>query len=209
MDLMNSKDVFNNPYIMTISKVLLLLYASQIAPKAPSYLTNLFNNIYVKIALIVLIIYMTQHDFQFALIFAIILVLGMNIANGKSLLESFSNMDGENLASYSKDFKPYGKFTLLDPKNEIYPGCANITYNDLLKIFENDAVKLQTSVQHAFYELLNDNYKDLDAKNKLIKVAYMVGLPYNLEINDENAPWIASLLVNYNFIVSNTCKAPN
>ena len=48
----------------------------------------------------------------------------------------------------------------------------------------------------------------MEAKDRLLKVAYYAGLPYNVEINDENAPWIATLLVNYNFIVSETCRAP-
>ena len=200
-------EFMSNPYLMTVIKVSLLLYASKIAPDAPSFMIKIFDNIFVKIILIALMCYSTFYDLQFAIIFAIILVLGMNVASGRNILESYTNIEGP--ADYSKTYKKFGNFTLLDPKNEIYPGCADIKYNDLLEIFKGDNYKLQTSVQQAFYELLNDKYVNMEAKDRLLKVAYYAGLPYNVEINDENAPWIATLLVNYNFIVSETCRAPN
>lgn len=198
-----------NDNLMIGLKIVLILYASQIAPNAPDYFVKLFNNTYVKIALIFLMIYTVNYDFQFSLIFALILVLGMNVASGKNIMESYKNITGDSQAEYSKTYTPVGNFTLLDPKNEIVPGCENVKYNDLVSIFENDAVKLQTSAQNALYALLNDpSYTDTTAKERLRKTITMAGLPLNLEINDENAPWIASLLVNYNFIVTSTCKAP-
>ena len=155
-----------NDYLMISFKIALILYASQIAPGAPDYLVSLFHKTYIKIILIFLMAYFTNYDFQFSLIFALILV-------------------------------------------EIVPGCENIKYTDLLKIFDNDQDKLQTSAQHALYELFNTpEYQNSTAAERLKKTVYMAGIPGNLEINDENSPWIASLLVNYNFIVSNTCKAP-
>lgn len=204
---MNTAGLLSNPYFTTSAKILLLLYASQIAPRAPGILVDLFRNVFVKIALIAFMLYMALYDFQFSLIFAIILVLGMNAVSGRSILESYTNL--ENVGEYSKTFTPFGKFTLLDPKNEIYPGCVNVTHQDLLNIFDNDRYKLHKSAQYAYYELLNDkSYVDLEAKERLLKIATKAGLPYNVEINDENAPFIATLLVNYNFIVSDTCKPP-
>lgn len=208
---MNSEGLLSNPYFTTSAKILLLLYASQIAPRAPGVLVDLFKNVFVKIGLIALMLYMALYDFQFSIIFAIILVLGMNVASGRSVLESYSNIETkiDTLAEYSKTYTPSGKFTLLDPQNEIYPGCVNITQKDLLNIFDNDHYKLHKSAQHAYYELLNDkSYVDLDAKERLLKIATKAGLPYNVEVNDENAPFIATLLINYNFIVSDTCKPP-
>ena len=204
------EQIFDNPYIMGATKIMLILYASQIAPQAPPMIINLFKNTFVKIALIALLMYVSQYDLQFSIIFAIILVLGMNVASNRSVLESYSNMNHpDEQESYSKDYKPYGNFQLLDPKNEIYPGCLNIKLADLMKMFDDDHYKLQTSVQYAFQQLLNDkSLENIETKQRLLKVAYMAGLPYNLELNDENAPWIATLLVNYKFIVSDTCKQP-
>lgn len=204
---MDSTNIVSNPYIISVTKILLLLFAAQIAPRAPTYFTDMFKNVYVKIVLIALMLFFTLHDFQYSIIFAIILVLGMNVASGRSMLESYINM--ENVSEYSKTYKPVGKFTLLDPKNNIFPGCLNVTQNDLLKLFDNDHYKLHTSAQHAYYELLNDKtFVDLKEKERLLNMAKKAGLPYNIEINDENAPYIATLLVNYNFIVSDTCKPP-
>ena len=202
-------DILSNPYIMTVAKVLLILYASQIAPQAPSYITDIFKNTFVKIALITLIVFMTQHDLQFALIFAIIFVLGMNVLSKRKMFESYTNLNSSDYASYSKDYKPYGNAKLLDPKNEIYPGCLNVTYANLLQTFDNDHYKLQQSAQYAFQQLLKDKtFTDIESKDRLVKSARMAGLPYNLELNDENAPWIATLLLNYGFNITETCKPP-
>ena len=198
-----------NDYLMISFKIALILYASQIAPGAPDYLVSLFHKTYIKIILIFLMAYFTNYDFQFSLIFALILVMGMNVASGKQILENYKNTNLDGPADYSNDYKTVGNFKLLEPMNEIVPGCENIKYTDLLKIFDNDQDKLQTSAQHALYELFNTpEYQNSTAAERLKKTVYMAGIPGNLEINDENSPWIASLLVNYNFIVSNTCKAP-
>lgn len=198
--------MLSNPYIMAIAKILLMLYAAQIAPSAPSYITDLFKNTFVKIALIALIVYMTQHDIQFSLLFSIILVLGMNVLSKRKMLESYMNIE---YANYSKDYKPYGNAKLLDPKNEIHPGCLNVTHANLLQLFDNDHYKLQSTAQYAYRELMNDkSFSNNESKDRLLKYARMIGLPYNLELNDENAPFVATLLVNYGFIVSDTCKQP-
>lgn len=197
--------ILSNPYITSVAKLILILYASQIAPRAPAYFTDVFKNVYAKIALIALMLYLTLKDFQFTLIFAIILVLGMNVASGRTFLEAYSNVD--NTAEYSKIYTSKNNFTLLDPSNEIYPGCSNIKYNDLLKMFDNDHYKLHKSAQYAYFQLLN-TYKDSDDKERLLKIARKAGLPYNMELNDENAPWIATILIYNNFLVSDTCRPP-
>lgn len=208
----NAIDLLSNEYFTTIVKILLILYASQIAPRAPAYITDLFKNTYVKIALIFLMIYMSKQDFQFSLILAIILVLGTNAASSRGLMESFvavSNPDLENVGGYKKAFKKFGNLQLLESKHEIYPGCKNIKLNDLLEMFNNDRYKLQAAVQKSYHDLLNSNqYKNMNNKNRLLHAARTAGLAYNLDINDENAPWIATLLINYGFIVSKDCQPP-
>jgi hypothetical protein len=200
-------NLLSNEYVSTGLKVLLALYASQIAPNSP-YLTNIFKNTFVKMALIFLMIYMVKQDFQFSLIFAIILVLGVNAVSGRQLLESYTNLD--TVGDYSKEYKKYGNFTLIDPKNEIHPGCVNIKLSDLVAMFDDSHYKLQTAVQSAFHQFLNtDFYAKMHPNQRLRHAALAAGLPYNLEINDENAPWIATLLINYGFIVSSTCQPPN
>lgn len=203
----NMDNLLSNEYISTGLKVLLALYAAQIAPNSP-FMTNLFKNTFVKLALIFLMIYMVKQDFQFSLIFAIILVLGTNAVSGRQLLESYTNLD--TIGNYSKVYKQYGNFTLIEPKNEIHPGCVNIKLSDLIIMFDDSHYKLQAAVQSAFHQFLNtDFYAKMNPNQRLKHAALAAGLPYNLELNDDNAPWIATLLINYGFIVSPTCQAPN
>jgi ABC-type multidrug transport system fused ATPase/permease subunit len=212
--MMNLAEILSNEYFTTFVKIVLILYASQIAPNAPSYMVNLFKNTFVKIALIFLMVFMANNDFQFSLIFAVIFVLGINVISGRQILESYTNMDMDtminNQEAHSKNYKKFGNLTLIESQNEIYPGCKNIKLKDLLEMFDNDHYKLQNAVQSSFKQLLShSSYTTMKNKERLEKIAIAAGLPYNLEINDENAPWIATLLINYGFIVDKTCQPPN
>jgi hypothetical protein len=189
-----------NPYIMAVLKLSLVLYAVQIAPRAPEYLQELFKNTYVKVGLITLIIYLSGRDMQLAILLAIIYVFGMNLLSGRGALESFSN--------YSSEYKSSG-VVLLEPKLAIYPGCDSITMQDLYKMFDGDKTKFNNSVQYAFQELMART-KTKDSKEMLMKIAYAAGLPYNMSFDKpETAPYIATLLVNYGYKVSDSCQPPN
>jgi hypothetical protein len=150
-----------------------------------------------------------KYDLQYSLIFAIIFVLGINAASGRNLFESFLNMNLDGPGKFVITTPSPGSFPLLEPQNEIYPGCEGVTLAQLMSIFKDNHYELQTAAQHAFYMLLNDpTYTNSDVKNRLLKTAYMAGLPYNMKLDDHNAPWIASLLVNYGFMVTPTCQPP-
>jgi hypothetical protein len=189
----------SNPYIMAVLKITLALYGAQIAPKAPEYLQQLFKNTFVKLILIALIIYLSERDIQLAILLAIIYVFGMNLLSGRGVLESYGD--------YSSDYKPSGA-TLVEPKTGLYPGCDKITMDDLHKMFDGDKTKLNNSVQYAFQELMMRS-KTKDSKEMLMKIAYAAGLPYNMSFDKpETAPYIATLLVNYGYKVSDTCRPP-
>jgi hypothetical protein len=188
---------------MAVLKVTLILYAAQIAPSPPAYITALFKNVYVKLLAIFLIIYLAEKDIQLAILISVIYVFGMNLLSGRGLLESFSNY-----AEYSNEYKSYGNMKLIEPKSMLYPGCESITMEELYKLFEGDNEKLQTSVQYSFQELMK-NIKSKDDKEKLVKIAYAAGLPYNLSFDKpETAPYIATLLVNYGYKVNDKCQPP-
>lgn len=192
--------VLNNPYIMAVIKITLILYAVQIAPKPPVALSKLFENSFVKILGLALILVFIQYDLQLAIIISVIYVLSFNMLSGRGPLESFSN--------YSKEYKPYGNFKLLEPKTVLYPGCDKVTIADLVRLFEGDNEKLQTTVQYSFNELMKRSL-DKPAKETLMKIAYATGLPYNLSLDsEESAPYIATLLINYGYKVSDMCNAP-
>lgn len=187
-----------NPYIMAILKVTLALYASNISPTLPPSIQSLFKNSIFKIIFITLMVYISEHDFQLAILLAIVYVVGLNVLSGRGPLESFDN--------FNSSFKPDFNAKLLEPKLNIYPGCHKITINDLLKSFDNDSIKLQKTVEFAFQELLaKSNSKN--EKERLMNISYLLGLPYNVEFNDENAPLIATILMNHGFSFG-TCTAP-
>ena len=193
--------LLSNPYIMTVVKITLALYAAQIAPKTPQYVEDVFKNTYFKLFAISLMIYLSNKDLQLAILIAIIYVLGMNLLSGRGILESFGD--------YSPDYKPYKDTKLIEPSNVILPGCENITMQDLIALFEGDRKKFTNTVQYSLQELMRLS-KSKDAKDELMKIARYIGLPYNLSFDKpETAPYIATLLVNYGFEVNDRCRAPH
>lgn len=189
-----------NPYIMAIVKITLILYAVMIAPKPPGYLEELFKNTYFKIFAIALIIYLSEKDLQLAILISVVYVFGMNLVSGRGILESFS--------PFSAEYKNENGSKLIEPKTAIYPGCQNITMDDLIKIFGGDQEKMISTAQNSFRELLK-MAKTKDGKESLTKTAYAAGLPYNMSFDKpETAPYIATLLVNYGFQLSDSCAPP-
>lgn len=208
--------LLQNPYLMAVLKVGLILYASRIAPKMPSYVQNTFENTFVKIIAIALLAYISEVDFQLAILLAIVLVLGTNLLGGRGIFESYNNIEFNSVGQYQSDMTKYtnllgkpaqiGKFKLMESLSDNYPGCNKVTLKDLLVLFNGDAPKLQKTVQYAFSEL-NSILAGKDKEN-LLRVARAAGLPYNVELSDENAPLIATILLNYGYKVSDTCQAP-
>jgi putative toxin-antitoxin system antitoxin component (TIGR02293 family) len=81
-------------------------------------------------------------------------------------------------------------------------------YKATLDLFEGDNEKLQTAVQYSFRDLMKTSLNK-PAKESLLKIAYATGLPYNLNLeSEEAAPYIATLLVNYGYKVSDMCNPP-
>lgn len=193
------ESVMSNPYVMAVLKISLILYAARIAPNPPEYVQNVFKNVFFKIATIALILYFVEVDFQLALILAIIYVIGMNVLSGRGVFESFAEFKSN---AYVKS-----DYTLISPQTMIYPGCTNVKLADLLAMFNGDHSQLQQAAQLSFQQLMHAA-KDKPAEEQLQRIARATGLPYNIEINDENAPFIATLFVNYNATVNDSCSPP-
>jgi hypothetical protein len=210
----NLTTVLQNPYVMAVLKIGLVLYASRIAPTPPTFIQNTFENTFVKIILIALLAYIAEVDFQLAILLAIVFVLGSNLLSGRGVFESYGNISA---GEYHSDISKYndllgkpaqvGKFKLQESLSDNYPGCNKVTLQDLIALFDGDAVKLQKTVQYAFHDL-NSVLPVGKAKDNLIRIARAAGLPYNVELTDANAPLIATILLNYGYKVSNDCQAP-
>lgn len=74
-------------------------------------------------------------------------------------------------------------FELVSPESNIYPGCSKITLDDLLSIFDGN-------------------------KEQLAKAMYASGVPLNLKLNNNDAPLIATYLINFGYSVNGECTAP-
>lgn len=190
----------DNPYVMAVLKLTLIMYAAQIAPKLPNSVSNVLDNSFAKIAILFIVLYIAEKDFQLAIIISIAYVIGTNLLSGRDFLESFS--------PFSKDYTPTNSAKLLDPQLDVYPGCHSMTMDDLLTAFQNDKIKLQENVQYAYQQLLH-SAKTKDNQQLLELVSRSTGLPYNVEFTDENAPYIATLLINQGFEFNDTCHPPN
>ena len=92
-----------------------------------------------------------------SILIAVAFVLSMNALSGRGMFETF--------ADYTGKYVPEGGFTLIEPKTMIYPGCQNITMDDLYKAFEGDRLKMQSAVQYTFKQLMaktkSENSKEL------------------------------------------------
>jgi hypothetical protein len=198
----------SNPYIMAILKISLALFAGQIAPRPPQYIQDIFKNTYAKIALISLIIYISEKDLQLALLISIIFVLGSNYLSGRDILESFQSISGKELAEYSPKYEITNKMTLLEGKSDIFPGCENITMDDLQKVFDGDVEKFSKAVNKSFKELVA-SAKDKQSKDRIMAIGHYAGLSRNMTFeNPETAPYLATLLVNYGFNLNDSCQPP-
>jgi hypothetical protein len=193
------RPVLQNPYVMAGSKILLVLYAAQLAPRLPDHVTAMFKNSFVKMAAVFIIAFLAQLDFQLAILLAVVFVPLANVMSGRGLLESYAN--------FSVDYTPDGNIKLLEPKSHIYPGCQDITLKELEQVFEGNPLKLQETLRYAYRELLRQA-PDKSSKEKLMQMAYAVGLPHNININEENAPLIATMLLYAGFKVSDKCIVP-
>ena len=69
------------------------------------------------------------------------------------------------------------------PSNAIYPGCMNITVSDLLESFKGE-------------------------KEQLLNAMVISRVPYDVKIDDLNAPIIATYLLNHGFALKSPCAFP-
>jgi hypothetical protein len=81
--------VFENPIVLNMVKLFLVLYAGLIAPKLPMVVANLLKNPVVKIAIMFLIIYTGVKDPVLSLLIAIAFTISMMTL---SKLETVTNM---------------------------------------------------------------------------------------------------------------------
>ena len=195
-----------NEYVYTTLSVFFVLYGASIAPEPPAFVKSMFSNTVTKLALMTLAALTFKVDFRLALLLSLSIVLGTNVLSNRPILLSENiKSSNEGFSDFNAEYKSNTISKLLHVKTNIHPGCLDIKMADLLAAFEGDAAKMQTTLTYAFKELLKQN-TSTDARERLLKTAYSAGLPYNVKFTDHNAPYIATLLIQWGYDLGGECK---
>jgi len=185
-----------NPYIMAVVKISIIM-AILFSNFEHQSITTLANSSVFKILLLISIVFVSNYDVQLALLLALLYVSVHFKLSGKGLIEPFVSL---------KSFvKSDDNLVLIEPLHQIYPGCLNITLNDIISSFNGNTHELNKAVQVSYQDILSQ-IQTRSEQEKFMKLAYAVGLPHNVQLNDKNAPLIATLLVYAGFHLSPTCK---
>lgn len=87
------------------------------------------------------------------------------------------------VALYKAFFFIKENFEVITQTSDVYPGCTKATAADLLSLYNGDVTALR-------------------------KGMYEIGVPLNIDLNDTNAPLIATYFVNHGKKVSDGCRQP-
>lgn len=200
----NTGEMLSHPllvqYGLPTVRLFFILYAASMAPTMPIWMTSFMKNVFIRIALLSLIGILANIDFTLAIVLAVVFVVGMNIMSGRGIFESFSEfkLHSDN---------PSGK-KLISPKAIVYPGCEKMKLADLVAFFDGDIEKIRDEVSYTYQELVV-KMKGSKQKDLLKAMSKAVGLPYNVDFNDETAPYIATLLIYRGFKISPMCSPPH
>lgn len=102
------------------------------------------------------------------------------LSSSNNFAFSLSVMSAYILLAYTLN-KRYEGFTGF--RTAIYPGCTNLTQADLLEAFSGDVSELMNAMQNSL-------------------------VPFNIVVNDENAPLIGTYLMNHNYKLKLPCAPP-
>jgi len=185
-----------NPYTMAVVKISIILAIVFVKVDNPVIITT-FNSSIFKILVILSIIYISKFDLQLTILLTLLFVSIHFKLSDKGLLESF-----DSLTSFVKS---NDNLVLIEPLHRIYPGCLNITLNDIIASFNGNAHELNKAVQISYREILSQ-LTNKSEQEKFMKLAYAVGLPHNVKFDDKNAPLIATFLVYGGFTITPSCK---
>jgi hypothetical protein len=114
-------------------------------------------------------------------------IVTINVLSGKQLLE---------------------KFTLVEDKTSVLPGCLNISKQNLLEAFDNNPDKLRSILGqiNVPYNLIDRLFITTQQYNDLKTNGFTdqkIG-----EISEDAAPLVATYLINWGYNISSSCKLP-
>lgn len=76
---------------MTLLKMTLILYASLVAPKLPTYVLEKFEYVPVKIFVLFLIAWSGSRDPSLSILLAVVFYSSLNVLNGKKMFEKYQD----------------------------------------------------------------------------------------------------------------------
>lgn len=137
--------------VKSILLAFFILYGPLAAPKLPSKIEGIFDNFIFKILFISLLLWSETSDAALSLVVGVSFVLLMYLLSGS-----------------------VEKFTLLAPQSRVLAGCADVTVQDLVDVFDGDKELLEKTIRN-------------------------IGVPHNVILEDFYAPEIATYLINYGY----------
>ena len=78
-----------NDYVTAVIALFVVLYASNVAPKLPEFITELFNNPVFRVFILFLVAYIANKNPAAALLMSIAFMVTMNVVNRQEVEESF------------------------------------------------------------------------------------------------------------------------
>lgn len=152
--------ILNNQLIVILVSWLVVVSIVYSVDEIPVQLKIIIKNPFFRAFITLCGLYVATKDFTVAVIATVGLLLIYH------------------LSIYMKE-----QFEMVFPEPNVYPGCTNVTVNELVALFDNDIIKLK-------------------------KMMYKIGVPTSLSLTDYNAPLIATYLMNHGQKISSSCAAP-
>jgi hypothetical protein len=87
----NALTPLENPFLQGFLKLFLIAYGGLIAPQLPSSVLKVFQLVPVKIAILFLIVWTSNHDPAVSILVAVGLFTSLNVLAGRQAFESFVN----------------------------------------------------------------------------------------------------------------------
>lgn len=153
-----------NPIVSTIIGWLIIINIVHSFDKLPSKIMYLSFNPVVKFICILLAFYYSTKNMVHSIVLAILASILYTIV--------------------IKVSEKNEHFDIITSTPDVYPGCVNVTLDDLLQAFDNDEELLKSQMHN-------------------------VGVPYNLELTEENAKLIATYFANMGLYITDDCRPPH
>lgn len=154
----------DNQYVSGTLSLLLILYASSVAPKLPNYVAKWMDNIVVRGIVFFLIVYLTQKNPSLALIVSLaVLVTLMVLSKNKS--ESMDNLTDVKIGDVPEQMMHQNTEYVLDREKSVISGQEPTTIDNVVNKVK-EVVADSTDKVKELVEESKDKVKELVGEKK-------------------------------------------